>query len=167
MGGTIQFNLACYEAQMASLDRAKAHLEQATEDRGQVQIDGFERFGLGTGAGIVGQGHSMKVIEVRPSRKFKDAWVAFEAPGVGPAFPDPNGKQDAIDYARGPLWRESRRDSRFTATTIQPSSAGSSSTVAASIREAAVIKTARYGRRGSILSRCTILPTPYGSDPEQ
>jgi len=29
--GTIQFNLACYEAQMGSLDRAKAHLKRATE----------------------------------------------------------------------------------------------------------------------------------------
>jgi hypothetical protein len=43
----------------------------------------------------------MTTIEVRPSKKFKGAWVAFEAPGVEPAFPDPNGKQDAIDYARG------------------------------------------------------------------
>ncbi len=43
----------------------------------------------------------MKVIEVRPCEKFKGAWVAFEAPGVEPAIPDPNGKQDAIDYARG------------------------------------------------------------------
>ena len=29
--GTIQFNLACYEAQVGSLDRAKAHLKRATE----------------------------------------------------------------------------------------------------------------------------------------
>jgi tetratricopeptide (TPR) repeat protein len=29
--GTIQFNLACYEAQMGSLERAKAHLKRATE----------------------------------------------------------------------------------------------------------------------------------------
>jgi tetratricopeptide (TPR) repeat protein len=28
---TIEFNLACYEAQMGSLDRAKAHLKRATE----------------------------------------------------------------------------------------------------------------------------------------
>ena len=28
---TIQFNLACYEAQMGSLDRAKTHLKRATE----------------------------------------------------------------------------------------------------------------------------------------
>ena len=41
----------------------------------------------------------MTTIEVRPSRKFKGAWVGFEAPGVEPAFPGPNGKQDAIDYA--------------------------------------------------------------------
>jgi len=38
----------------------------------------------------------MNVIEVRPCKKFKGAWVVFEAPGVEPAFPDPNGKQDAI-----------------------------------------------------------------------
>ena len=43
----------------------------------------------------------MTIIEVRPLRKFKGAWVAFKAPGVEPAFPDPNGKQNAIDYARG------------------------------------------------------------------
>ena len=29
--GTVQFNLACYEAQMGNLDRAKAHLRRATE----------------------------------------------------------------------------------------------------------------------------------------
>jgi len=29
--GTVQFNLACYEAQMGSLDRAKSHLKRATE----------------------------------------------------------------------------------------------------------------------------------------
>ncbi len=28
--GTIHFNLACYEAQMGSLERAKAHLTRAT-----------------------------------------------------------------------------------------------------------------------------------------
>jgi len=28
---TIQFNLACYEAQIGSLDRAKAYLKRATE----------------------------------------------------------------------------------------------------------------------------------------
>ena len=28
---TIQFNLACYEAQMGNLDRAKAHLKRATK----------------------------------------------------------------------------------------------------------------------------------------
>ena len=41
----------------------------------------------------------MKIIEVRPSKKFKGAWVAFEAPGVEPAFAAPNAKQKAIDYA--------------------------------------------------------------------
>ena len=29
--GTIQFNLACYEAQLGNLDRAKEHLRRATE----------------------------------------------------------------------------------------------------------------------------------------
>jgi tetratricopeptide (TPR) repeat protein len=29
--GTIQFNLACYEAQLGNLDRAKAHLTRATK----------------------------------------------------------------------------------------------------------------------------------------
>ena len=43
----------------------------------------------------------MKVIEVRPSKKFRDAWVAFEAPGVQPAFAMPDAKQKAIDYACG------------------------------------------------------------------
>ena len=28
----------------------------------------------------------MNIIEVRPSKKFNGAWVAFEAPGVEPAF---------------------------------------------------------------------------------
>jgi len=41
----------------------------------------------------------MKIIEVRPSKRFGGAWVAFEAPGVEPTFPGPNGKQDAISYA--------------------------------------------------------------------
>jgi hypothetical protein len=41
----------------------------------------------------------MAIIEVRPSKKFKGAWEAFEAPGVQPAFSGPNAKQDAIDYA--------------------------------------------------------------------
>ncbi|MGH8092270.1 MAG: hypothetical protein ACREIF_02190 [Chthoniobacterales bacterium] len=43
----------------------------------------------------------MRIIEVRPSKKFKGAWVAFESPGVEPAFAQPNGKAKAIDYARG------------------------------------------------------------------
>jgi len=43
----------------------------------------------------------MTIIEVRPSRKFKDAWVAFEAPGVEPAFATPDAKRKAIDYACG------------------------------------------------------------------
>ena len=42
----------------------------------------------------------MNVIEVRPSKKFKGALVAFEAPGVEPAFAAPDAKRQAIDYAR-------------------------------------------------------------------
>ena len=41
----------------------------------------------------------MKIIEIRPRRKFKGAWVSFEAPGVEPAFAAPDAKQQAIDYA--------------------------------------------------------------------
>jgi len=41
------------------------------------------------------------VIEVRPCEKFKGAWVAFEAPGVEPAFAAPDAKRKAIDYACG------------------------------------------------------------------
>ena len=37
---TIQFNLACYEAQMGSLDRAKAHLKRATEIDAKFRVDG-------------------------------------------------------------------------------------------------------------------------------
>ena len=43
---------------------------------------------------------AMNPIEIRPSRKFEGAWVAFGTPGVEPAFPGPTGKQNAIDYAR-------------------------------------------------------------------
>ena len=32
----------------------------------------------------------MKIIEVRPCKKFKGAWVAFEALGVEPAFAEPD-----------------------------------------------------------------------------
>ena len=42
----------------------------------------------------------MRLIEIRFSRKFGGSWCAYEAPGVEPAFPGPNGKKDAIDYAR-------------------------------------------------------------------
>jgi hypothetical protein len=50
--------------------------------------------------GFVVHGLSMTTIEVRPSRKFKGAWVAFEAPGIEPAFAAPDAKRKAIDYAR-------------------------------------------------------------------
>jgi hypothetical protein len=37
----------------------------------------------------------MKIIQIRPTKKFGGAWCAFEAPGVSPT-----GKQQALDYAR-------------------------------------------------------------------
>jgi tetratricopeptide (TPR) repeat protein len=39
---TIQFNLACYEAQMGSLDRAKAHLKRATKIDLKFRLMGLE-----------------------------------------------------------------------------------------------------------------------------
>jgi multidrug efflux pump subunit AcrA (membrane-fusion protein) len=39
----------------------------------------------------------MKIIAVGPCKKFKGAWVAFEAPGVEPAFAD--GKRKATGSA--------------------------------------------------------------------
>jgi len=41
----------------------------------------------------------MRIIEVRPSKKFKGAWVSFEAPGVEPAFATSRPKEDATSYA--------------------------------------------------------------------
>ena len=40
----------------------------------------------------------VRIIEVRPSKKL-GGWIAFEAPGVEPAFTGPFGKQDAISFA--------------------------------------------------------------------
>jgi tetratricopeptide (TPR) repeat protein len=39
---TIQFNLACYEAQMGSLDRAKAHLKRATEIDAKFRVKALD-----------------------------------------------------------------------------------------------------------------------------
>jgi tetratricopeptide (TPR) repeat protein len=39
---TIQFNLACYEAQMGSLDRAKAHLKRATKIDAKFRLMALE-----------------------------------------------------------------------------------------------------------------------------
>jgi tetratricopeptide (TPR) repeat protein len=39
---TIQFNLACYEAQMGSLERAKAHLKRATEIDAKYRVMALE-----------------------------------------------------------------------------------------------------------------------------
>ena len=43
----------------------------------------------------------MRIVEVRPSKKFAGAWLAFEAPGVEPAFAAPDARQKAFEYARG------------------------------------------------------------------
>jgi len=40
----------------------------------------------------------MKIIEIRPSRRFRYHWEACESEGVQPTFA---GKQDALDYAMG------------------------------------------------------------------
>lgn len=40
----------------------------------------------------------MKIIEIRPSKRFRYHWEAYEGEGVQPTFA---GKQDALDYARG------------------------------------------------------------------
>ena len=42
----------------------------------------------------------MKIIEIKPTKKFGGSWCAEEAPGVAPCYPGPAGKQFAIDYAR-------------------------------------------------------------------
>jgi hypothetical protein len=42
----------------------------------------------------------MKIIEIRPSKKFDGSWSAYEGPGVSPCYPGPQSKQFAIDYAR-------------------------------------------------------------------
>jgi len=49
---------------------------------------------------IVSHRLNMTTIEIKPSKRPR-GWCAFETPSVEPAFPDPNGKQNAIDYARG------------------------------------------------------------------
>ena len=43
----------------------------------------------------------MTIIEVKPSKKFKGAWVAFEALGVEPSFQTADPRAAAIEYAKG------------------------------------------------------------------
>jgi len=38
----------------------------------------------------------MKIIEIKPTKKFGGAWCAEEAPGVSPAFPGPSGKRKDV-----------------------------------------------------------------------
>jgi hypothetical protein len=42
----------------------------------------------------------MKIIEIKPTKKFGGLWCVDEAPGVSPCYPGPTGKQFALDYAR-------------------------------------------------------------------
>jgi hypothetical protein len=42
----------------------------------------------------------MKIIEIKPTKKFGGAWRTSEAPGVSPCYPGRTGKHSAIDYAR-------------------------------------------------------------------
>jgi hypothetical protein len=42
----------------------------------------------------------MKIIEIRPSKKFDGSWSAYEGPGVSLCYPGPQSKQFAIDCAR-------------------------------------------------------------------
>jgi len=47
-------------------------------------------------------GHRLNIIiAVLACKKFKGTWVAFEAPGVEPAFAAPDAKRKAIDDACG------------------------------------------------------------------
>ena len=46
-------------------------------------------------------GRNMRIIDIRPSKKFRCAWAAIEATGVEPAFATSTPKADAISYARG------------------------------------------------------------------
>ena len=41
------------------------------------------------------------MIRVCPVAWFRGAWKTFQGTGIAPIFPWPNGKQKAIDYARG------------------------------------------------------------------
>lgn len=42
----------------------------------------------------------MTIIELLPSKSFKGGWEACEAPGVAPAFIEPDAKERALNYAR-------------------------------------------------------------------
>src|SRR4029077_7870337 len=69
--------------------------EASDRDRPQVQIDGAGRSRFGTPVEFVGHRLCMNIGEVRPSKEFRGAWVAFEAPGVEPAFAAPDAKRKA------------------------------------------------------------------------
>ena len=40
----------------------------------------------------------MRIIEIRPSKRFRYHWETYEGDGVHPTFA---GRQDALDYAKG------------------------------------------------------------------
>ena len=68
------------------------------------------------------------------AEKFKGAWVAFEAPGVEPAFAAPDAKRKAIDYACGHFGGSAAKCTSISDEALPPSRAASSLTVAANIR---------------------------------
>ena len=41
----------------------------------------------------------MRSIKILPSKKWPGFWKSYEAPGVEPAFAEPDAKRKAIDYA--------------------------------------------------------------------
>ena len=73
-------------------------------------------------------------------QKFKGA---FEALGVEPAFAAPDAKREAIDYACG-RFGGGAGEVHIYDESGEPSSAASSSTVAASILKSAVTKDHRH-----------------------
>jgi hypothetical protein len=97
--GTIQFNLCLLRSAVGQSRPGQEASEASDRDQRQVQIDGAGTSGFATPMELVGPRRGMSIIEVRPCKKFKGAWVAFEVQGVEPAFAEPNAKRKAIDYS--------------------------------------------------------------------
>jgi len=136
-------NLACYEAQMGSLNRAKAHLNRATE------IDAKFRL------------MALRDLDLEPlwASLAKDtAWrlSTFGHRGSSAAPGSRLRPQASNQLLQRPMQSVRRSTMRanasegmpvkctYTTTTVQPSSAASSSTVAASILKSPAIKKTHY-----------------------